>query len=210
MHMSMNGLTAALFAEFCGLALVVPVLAAMLRRSAAKLLLPLSLPLLFTVLLLVISGIYLPDEPQLGLCRLQLAACAFALGLAGVTVLLSRLWRRGAPAATTVLALAVLASPFWGNLLLDLASESVRGVTMAIVVSANPLFTIAQETQFDWTHGNVLYHMTRLGEDLAYTPSSLHWVSLGYAALGLVAAGLAGLIRPGGRPADFSLDAAHF
>ena len=208
----MTWLTVTLFAEFAGLALLAPALTIFQQRLLAKLLAPAVVPLLVTApLALAVHG-FLPDVSLLEILRLQLAAVAFGLGLAGLATLAGRRWAYAGPLLVTVLALLVLGSPLWGDVALNLAGPAGRGTVLRILVDANPLFSVAQRLRCDWLHGNVLYvqHLSRIGEDFAYRPAPLLWLALGYAAVGLLAAGLAVLIRPRGGRADFLNSSTHF
>ena len=91
----------------------------------------------------------------------------------------------------TVLALALLASPFWGDVLLSLplGRETVAGPVLEALVTPNPLFTVTDIMQYDWMHSSVLYgRLSRIGED--FMPPSSGWLALAavYGGLGLLLA----------------------
>jgi hypothetical protein len=189
----MKTLTLIFFAEFALLALAAPL--AGLRRSVkgqlAQALLP---PLILTILLVVLVrlGVWSMAGATVTLIlELQALALGFALAVTGAGMVLSRRWPRGGPLVVTVLALALLASPFWGDALLNLplGREAVAGPILETIVTPNPLFTICDLTQYDWMHSSVLYgRLSRLGED--FMPPSGNWLSLAtaYAGLGLLLA----------------------
>jgi hypothetical protein len=205
----MTWLALACFAQFFLLALVVPGLTVLRRRIVTKLVTAVALPVVLTLPLAVAAHLWLPAESLLDLLWLQVLAVAFALGLAGLAALAGRRAPWGGPLAVTVAALAVLASPMWGDLLLGAGGPEVRRPALRVLVDVNPLFTVAQALEFDWTHGNLLYHLTRIGEDFAYTPAAVPWLTAGYAAVGLAAAVLAGLVRSRGSAVEI-MGAAHF
>jgi hypothetical protein len=205
----MNGLLLFFFAELATVAIVVPAwivpgrwILPKLGRVFAALLLVL-LPLLGAVRL------WLPDQSLLDVIHLQLMVIGFAVGVAGVAALTSRFAQWGGPAAVTIVALLVLATPFWGDVAFNLDSEPVSRFSRSALVVANPLFVVAARLDsYDWLHGDVLYgtyrgiKLTRLGEDFPDSPVSLWPLAAGYVGLGLVTAGIAGLVPPRRRPPE--------
>jgi len=205
----MNGLLLFFFAELATVAIVVPA-----STVPGRWLLP-KLGRVFIALLLVLLpllgavSLWLPNQGLLGVIHLQLMVIGFALGVAGVAALAGRFAQWGGPAAVTIVALLVLATPFWGDVVFNIDSEPVSEFSRSALVVANPLFVVAARLDsYDWLHGNVLYgtyrgvKLTRLGEDFPDAPASLWRITVGYAALGLVAAGIAGLVQPRRRPPE--------
>jgi hypothetical protein len=193
----MKTLTLIFFAEFALLALAAPL--AGLRRTVkgqlAQALLP---PLILTILLIVLVRLgfwSMAGATMTLILEVQALALGFALAVTGSAALAARRWPRGGPLVVTVLALAILASPFWGDVLLNLplGRETVAGPVLEALVTPNPLFTVCDLTQYDWMHSSVLYgRLSRLGED--FMPPSGGWLSLAaaYAALGSLLALAAG------------------
>jgi len=204
------------FAEFAAVALAAPALGLLCRRVVAKLAL-VSAPLLLAAApLALVVHLWVPAQPMWDTVCLQLLVAAFAVAVAGAAALLGRRWPRGGAVVATLLALAVLATPFWGDLAWDLDSAPVRSAAQTWLVRACPLLTAAKGLgNFDWTHGPVLYSkpggikMTRLGEDFPYAPSPVWLLCLCYAGVGVAAAAVAGLVRrrdrlPGRPPTGLS------
>lgn len=200
----MKTLTLIFFAEFALLALAAP-LAELRRTVTGKLsqaLLP-SAALTLVLVVLVRLGVWSMAGATVTLIlELQTLALGFSLAVTGAAALAARRWPRGGPLVVTVLALTQLASPFWGDVLLNLPleRETVAGPVLDALVTPNPLFTVCDLTQYDWMHSSVLYgRLSRLGED--FMPPSGGWFSLaaGYAGLGLLLALAAWLFGRRGR-----------
>jgi len=213
----MTALRLFFFAEFATVALAAPVLGLLRRRISSKLFLvggPLAVA---AVPLAIVVHLWLPAQPVWDAVWLQLLVAAFALAASGVAALLGRRWMRTGPLLATLLALAVLATPFWGDLLWNLDHKAARSAARGCLVAVNPLLTAAKALhRFDWTHGPVLYSkpggikMTRLGEDFPYAPTPVWLLSLCYLGTGLLAAVIAGLVRQKGRPAEYLLAPRRF
>jgi hypothetical protein len=192
----MKTLTLIFFAEFALLALAAP-LAELRRTVMGKLVQALLIPFVLTLVLIVLVrlGVW-PSRTMAGttialILEIQALAAGFALAVTGAGALAARRWPAGGPLAVTVLALLILASPFWGDVLLDLplGQQTVAGPILQALVTPNPLFTVCDITQYDWMHSSVLYgRLSRIGED--FMPPSGGWISLtaGYAGLGLLLA----------------------
>jgi len=208
----MAGLELFVFAEFVLVALLVPGIGLFHRRVIAKVAAPLLVPLTITPALLIYVRTVAPGLTLVEGLRLQLLACCFGIGLAGLAALAGRRWPWGGPLAVTLLGLLALASPFWGDILLNLSHAGLRAAALKVLVAVNPLFIAARELHFDWTRGTVIYQhqLTRLGEHFAYRPPVLLVAALSYALVGLLAASLAGLLRQKGRPSEYLIDTAHF
>lgn len=203
----MNGLLLFFFVELATVAIVAPVSTVPGRWILPKLgrvfiaLLLVLLPLLGAV------SLWLPGQSLLGVIHLQLMVIGFAVGIAGVATLAGRFAPWGGPASASIVALLVLATPFWGDVAFNLDSGPVSGFSRSALVVANPLFVVTPRLDsYDWLHGDVLYgtyrgtKLTRLGEDIPTGSVSLWRLAAGYAGLGLVTAGIAGLVRPRHRP----------
>jgi len=141
----MTWLVAAIFCEFLVVALLAPNLGQFHRRIIAKVATALMVPLTMTPAVLVCASIFDPGLTLVEVLRLQVLACGFAVGLGGLATLVGRQWSWGGPIAVSLLGVGVLASPFWGNLLLDLKFESLRSAALEVLVAVNPLFTVARE-----------------------------------------------------------------
>ncbi len=189
----MKTLTLIFFAEFALLALAAPLAGG--RRTvkgklAQALVGPAALGLVLVVLIRL--GVWAIDGATVtAILEVQALAAGFALAVSGAAALAARRWPAGGSLVVTVLALAVLASPFWGDVLLNLplGREVVAGPVLETLVLPNPLFTVCDITQYDWMHSAVLYgRLSRLGED--FMPPSGGWLSLagGYGGLGLLLA----------------------
>lgn len=205
----MNALRLFFFAEFAAIALGVPVWSISGRLILPRLGRVIGALLVVLAPLLGAAHLWLPDQSLLTVTVLQLLATAFAVGVCGAALLAGRLWRWGGPVLVTLLALAVLATPFWNNLLLNAGHPAVASAAQQGLVVCNPLFSVAAELdQFDWMHTHVIYRsydgykLTRLGEDFAYRPARPWLLAVVYAAAGILAAAIAGLVRPRGRPAE--------
>jgi len=207
----MTALRVFVFAEFAAVALAAPALGLLCRRVIAKLALVCAPLALAAPLLALGVHLWVPAQPVWGAVGVQLLVAAFALAASGAAALLGRWWRHGGAVVTTLLALAVLATPFWGDLVWNLDSAGVRSAAQRWLVGANPLLTASKQLgNFDWTHGPVLYSkpggikMTRLGEDFPYAPARPWLLGVCYAGLGLAAAAAAGLVRRTDRPSTRS------
>ena len=207
----MSPLVVCLFAEFACLALLVPGLTLLRRNVPAKLFVTIAVPVLVTLPLLAAVRLeLLPSNFSVTramhlLLKVQALAIAFTLALSGASALLGRRWTLGGPVAVSVLAMLLLASPTWGDVLLRLDNKTVQSLAARWLVAPNPLFTVAYLTNYDWTTAKWLYSMTRIGEDFAFAPTSLPILLIAYGAAGLVAAVLAALVRQKGRPAEYLL-----
>ena len=202
----MTALRVFFFAEFAAVALAAPALGLLCRRVTSKLALACVPLALAAAPLAAVVHLWVPAQPVWAAVCLQLLVAAFALAASGAAALLGRRWTYGGAVAATLLALAVLATPFWGDLAWNLDNSRVRSAAQTWLVRASPLLTVAKDLgNFDWTHGPVLYSkpggikMTRLGEDFPYAPSPAWLLGLCYAGLGLAAAAGAGLVRRRGR-----------
>ena len=199
----MRTLTFVFFAEFALLAMAGPGLTIPFRRVAVKLLLPCLLPIVLTPLLLPAVAWLLPDQPLSDVLQLQVLALSFALAVGGLAALAGRPFPCAGPVLVTLLALALLATPFWGDLLMGIDHDRARAIALRGLVGVNPLFTVAHRLRFDWTHSIVLYRLTRIGEDFSYTPAPLWLQTVVSAGGGLLAALVAGLVRPRGAAGDY-------
>ena len=231
----MSTLMVCLFAEFVCLALLVPGLTMLRRNVRSRLFVAVAIPVLATLPLmaavrleLLSSYLSVTGATHL-LLRAQTLAVAFSLALGGAAALLSRRWPFGGSAAVSVLAMLLLASPAWGDVLLRMNNKTVQSLATRWLVAPNPLFTIARLANYDWTHADTLYNMTRIAEDFVFAPSVPCWcrhftfrgqpifsrrnhsshalfaLLIAYVAVGLVPALLAGLLRRKGRPAEYLL-----
>ncbi|MBN2584822.1 MAG: hypothetical protein JXL80_17290 [Planctomycetes bacterium] len=208
----MNGLVACIFAEFALLAMIVPGLSLLRRKVRGKLALALMPPALVTLPLLAMARLQLvsfygsPTEAMTAVITAQALAIAFSLALCGTSALFSRRWPIGGPAFVALVAVIILASPVWGDVVLLLKSQTILRFTQTWLVAANPLFSISRAADFDWTHAAVLYNLsTRIGEDLVYEPASWRLQAIVYAAIGLLSAAVSVLVRQAGRPAEYLL-----
>lgn len=201
-----------LFAEFACLALLVPGLTMLRRNVRSRLFVAVAIPVLATLPLLAAVRLELLSSSYLSLSgathlllRTQALAVAFSLALGGAASLLSRRWPSGGSAAVSVLAMLLLASPAWGDVLLRLDNKTLQAAAARWLVVPNPLFTIARLAGYDWTHDDTLYNMTRIAQDFVFAPSALSVLLIAYVAVGLASALLAGLLRQRGRPAEYLL-----
>lgn len=216
----MKALTLLFFAEFAAVALVAPALTLYARTVRGKLLLVCGPLLVLAAPLLAAIRIWLPAQSWLTVLSLQFLAVVFGLAVAGVAALASRRWMWGGPVAVSLLALLVLATPFWGDLLLDLDSEAVRSAAASWLVAVNPLFTVdarLPDDQFDWMQSRVMYDerygghkLTRLGETSGYASTPVGRLTLWYPLVGLTAAAVAGLVRQKGRPSEYLVQSDRF
>ena len=207
----MSLLVVCFFAEFACLALLVPGLTLLRRNVRAKLFVTIAVPVLVTLPLLAAVRLgLLPSYFSVTgamhlVLKVQALAIVFTVALSGASALLGRWWPLGGPASVSVLAMLLLASPTWGDVLLGLDNKTVQSLAETWLVAPNPLFTIAHLANYDWTHAQTLYLMTRIGEDFVFAPTSLAVLLIAYGAAGLIAAILAALIRQRGRPAEYLL-----
>ena len=221
----MNTLRLVIFAEFFLVALVVPSVTIPGRRILPRLGKVFAVLLVAMLPLLVAVQVWLPGQPLGAVFHAQLLVIAFAAAVAGLAILAGRYWIWGGPVLVSLLAVAVLTTPFWGDVLInlnlpaaaqwlkertdvDLSSQAVA--VRQLLVTCNPLFNVsALLDTFDWVHSHVLYDsyggykMTRIGEDFGFSPSGTWQLGLLYAGIGLLTSGVAGLVRPRGRPPDF-------
>ena len=204
----MKTLTLIFFAEFVFLALSAP-LEGLRRTVMGKLAQALLGPLALTLVLIVLVrlGVW-PSRTMAGttitlILEVQALAAGFALAVTEAGALAARRRPVGGPLVVTVLALALLASPFWGDVILNLplGQQAVAGPVLEALVTPNPLFTVCDITQYDWMHSSVLYgRLSRIGED--FMPPSSGWLPLaaGYGGLGLLLALVSARVRERGRP----------
>lgn len=205
----MNALRLFFFAEFALIALAVPVWSIPGRYILPRVGRVVGVLLALLVPLLAAVHLALPEQPLLAITVLQLLAVAFAMGVCGAALVAGRLWMWGGPVLVTLLALAVLATPFWNNVLLNARQPAVASAAQQALVVANPLFSVAADLgPFDWMHTPVIYRsyggykLTRLGEDFPYTPARPWFMAIIYAAGGLLGVAAAGLMHPRGRPGE--------
>lgn len=213
----MNALRLFFFAEFALIALVVPPCSIPGRLILSRLGRLVAAPILALLPLIGAVHLWLPAQSMLDVIVLQLLAIAFTLAAAGAALLAGRVFMYAGPLCVALVALAVLATPFWNNLLLNAGDERLAAAARQGLVVCNPLYCVAADLgQFDWMHTHVIYRsyggykLTRLGEDFAFSPARTWVLAIVYAALGLVTAGAAGLARPRGRPADCMIGPARF
>ncbi len=208
----MNGLVAWIFAEYALLAMVVPGLTMLRRTVRGKLALAVGLPAVASLPLVagarvgVLLFLGTPGEAVGFVVAAQALALGFSAALCGASALLSRRWPVGGPAAVSVAALLVLASPAWGDVVLLVRSEPVMVAGQKWLVAANPLFSVSEAGGFDWTHAGTMYNLsTRIGEDLTFAPASWRVLAAVYGGAGLAMAVLSSLVRQKGRPAEYLL-----
>lgn len=214
----MNGLRLFFFAEFAAVALAAPAIGLFRERITRKLWIVCAPLLLGLIPLLIAVHVVVPAQSLRVVLYLQVVVIAFAVAVAGVAALAGRRWPCGGPAVVTIVAMLVLATPFWGDALVGLDHDGVRRAAQRSLVAPNPLFSAAKVLDnFDWTHDNVLYaryngyKLTRIGEDFPYVPTRLWVLAFWYLLAGLLAAGLAGLVRPvGGASGMPSMGAERF
>lgn len=127
----------------------------------------LAMTLATTVLLLVLA--LLQDRAGAGaMLKIQLVVFAWGLALAGLAGVLRVLLRRTTVAAvlTSVIGLLVVATPFWGNVLIAVAGRAGR----VCVVAATPLSAASDAVgqAYDVFHGRLLYDLSVVGSGAAY------------------------------------------
>lgn len=213
----MTALRIFFFAEFAIVALMAPAIGLMCRRVISRLLVA-ALPLFLALVpLCLIVASTMPLMPWLDVAYLQFLAVAFGVATCGVAVLLGRRWPQSGPLLTTLAAMAVLATPLWGDVLWMAGDDALRVAARSTLTVANPLLVVARELgNYDWTHSAVLYgtygglKLTSLGEDFPYSPARLSVLVAAYLAVGLGAAAIAGLVRQKGRPAEYLLPPSEF
>lgn len=217
----MQSLTLFFFAEFAALAILVPALVGLGSATSRKLQLGLVGPMamLPLILIAVAAGLLVPNSSSeavwLAALRLQVLALAFALALTGLTIMLGRPWPLQAPAVVSLLALAALSTPLWGNPLLGLSSdvlsapaallqttpEALRPFFVQLLSAANPLLTVSDGMGYDWMRSvQVIYQHTRIGTDLAFTAPGWMPLTLALTLLGVLSTGVSTLLRDRERP----------
>lgn len=149
----------------------------------------------FVWLFTILKGVSLTQWLE---CSTVLAA--YACALCGATILLHRLGieKNSAAAIVVILGLAWLAWPIW-------LSTWISERTAALLVSTHPLLVvngIFEDKLGLWTEGGLLYHLTGLGQDLAYRlPTSPLLLLIAHLLPALLI-----LLPPATRPADAPSD----
>lgn len=169
-----------LFLEAIGLALIAPALSALRLRAAT------AVAVGVLVLGFAIARLTAPLD---GIAGPQLAAhgllAGFVVLLAGLGATARRVGGPGARALATLLGLAILASPFLADPILEDPDRQVRPFVRETVLWLNPLAGAASAPllRVDWLRQPIAYRSTTLGPYHAYHyPDPLRQGGLFFAA----------------------------
>ena len=98
--------------------------------------------------------------------KVQVVVLCVGLLVTGVAGILRLLFRSTTAAAlvTTLLGFAALASPFWGNVLVQSVPEGAKSRAIGFVVKATPLSALASAAGYDLFRGRMLYVISAVSD----------------------------------------------
>jgi hypothetical protein len=128
------------------------------------------------VAVLFVVALVAQDQPIAPVLRAEAVAAGFAVLLAGIAAMISRLaGPRVAQILTGLLGLVILAGIILVGPVADLTQGPVQEAAVRVAVQANPLVVAEREFDLDWLHSALTYRLSPLGDSYAYFLGDVTW-----------------------------------